>query len=107
MDPTGLWIGIDDAIATVAGALIGVTAQGIADLVTGRVSSWRSYVAAGVGGAAGGEAALYTGGLAAGAAGGAAYSVTNQLLSNGNISVSQLVVETGISAATAGLGSRL
>jgi RHS repeat-associated protein len=106
-DPSGKWAGIDDAIAIGAGAVIGVSAQGVADLVTGHLSSWRSYAAAGIGGAAGGEAALYSGGLGSGAAAGAAYSLTNQVLNSGSVNVGQLAFDTGISAATAGIGSRV
>ena len=52
--------------------------------------------------AAGGEAALYSGGLASGAAGGAAYSITKQIL-EGDYSLSSFVLETGISSLTAGI----
>jgi hypothetical protein len=89
------------------GAVIGAGAQGVADLLTGHLSSWHSYAAAGVGGAAGGEAALYSGGLASGAVAGAAYSLTNQLLNSGSVNVGQLAFDTGISAATAGIGSQV
>jgi RHS repeat-associated protein len=71
LDPFGLWAGVDDAIAILGGAAIGVAAQGIGDLIRGEVSSWRHYFAAAVGGAAAGEATLYTGpvgGIAARAA---------------------------------------
>ncbi len=61
VDPFGLWAGVDDAIATGGGALIGSAAQGIGDLIHGQASSWQHYVAAAVGGAAAGEATLYTG----------------------------------------------
>jgi len=69
------------------------------------LSSWRSYAAASIGGAAGGVAALYTGGVASGAVGGATYSVTNQLLTTGSIDIGRLAFDTGISAFTAGIGS--
>jgi len=108
-DPDGNWALVDDAIAIVGGAAVGVAAQGVTDLFKGEMSSWKSYVAAGVGGAAGAEAALYTGGIAAGAAGGAAYSLTNQILNKGvsNISVGELAMDTGVSALTAGIGSKV
>jgi RHS repeat-associated protein len=61
VDPFGLYVGADDAIAMGGGALIGLAAQGIGDLLHGHLSSWQHYVAAAVGGAAGGEATLYTG----------------------------------------------
>lgn len=105
-DPSGQFALIDDAIATSVGAVIGLGAQAVSDLVTGRLSSWKSHVAAGVGGAIGGEAALYTGGLASGAAGGAAYSLTNQLLTTGTLNVGQLAFDTSASALAAGIGSQ-
>jgi uncharacterized protein RhaS with RHS repeats len=88
LDPYGLWAGVDDAIAIFGGAAIGVAAQGIGDLIRGEVSSWRHYVAAAVGGAAAGEATLYTGpvgGIAAraavsGAIGGLVGNTTRQTL---------------------------
>lgn len=103
-DPTGNWALIDDAIATVGGGILGLGAQGVADALSGSFSPWRTYVAAGLGGAAAGEAALYTGGVASGAIGGATYSLTQQVL-NGSYSFEKFAVDTGISALTAGLGS--
>ena len=38
-DLKGLWFGIDDAIAAGAGALTGVGAQSVADLVTGPLNA--------------------------------------------------------------------
>jgi hypothetical protein len=58
------------------------------------------------GGGAGGEAALYTGGIASGAVGGATYSFTEQAL-NGSFNLRAFAAETGISALTAGLGSKV
>jgi RHS repeat-associated protein len=60
-DPYGLWAGVDDLIATGGGALLGLAGQGVVDLIHGQLSGWQSYVAAAVGGAAGGEATLYSG----------------------------------------------
>src|SRR5262249_30172782 len=75
--------------------------------VNGKLSSWQSYVAAGVGGAIGAEAALYTGGVAAGAVGGAAYSLTNQYLNSGSLNAGTFVSDTVVAAATAGIGSKV
>jgi RHS repeat-associated protein len=68
-DPNGHYFGIDDAIATGGGALVGLAVQGAIDAYNGELSGWRSYAGAAVGGAAAGEAGIYTGagGLAAGA----------------------------------------
>ena len=98
VDPDGKWAGVDDAVATVGGGLVGVAIQGGMDLYHGHVSSWKEYVASGVGGAAAGEAALYTGGFGSGAAGGLAYSLTKQALTEGKISASQTVVDTAVGA---------
>lgn len=72
-------------------------AQVVVDLVKWERSSWKDYVASGVGGAVAGEALLYTGPIGSGAAGGAAYSGTSQLL-NKEFSVKKFVVDTGIGA---------
>src|SRR5262245_42708450 len=96
-DRDGKWVGIDDAIATGGGAIAGVVVQGAVDLVRWERSGWRTYVAAGLGGAATGEATLYTGPFVAGAAGGAVYSGTEQLL-NGEFSAGRFAVDTMTSA---------
>ena len=59
------------------GFVYGVVGQGVGDLLSGHLSSWENYVAAGVGGAAAAETMLYTAnpvlaGMASGAAGNAA-----------------------------------
>jgi RHS repeat-associated protein len=102
-DPLGLWAGIDDAIASGVGALVGVAIQGGIDAVHGELSSWQDYTAAAVGGAAGGEAMLYTGPVGAGAAAGAASNVTRQGLNwatgkQCGFSVTSLALETGAGA---------
>lgn len=78
-DPTGLWFGLDDAAFAGGGALIGLGGRAVGDLLTGQMSSWRDYVGAAVGGAAGGETLLYTANpFLAGAAGGLAANLTTQ-----------------------------
>ena len=84
-DPSGLWAGLDDAIALGGGAIAGVIGQAASDIFVSRqMSSARSYVAAAAGGAAGSEAALYliptiggVGAVPAGAIGGIVYNVVN------------------------------
>jgi hypothetical protein len=56
--------------------------QQVSDLLGGQLSSWQNYPGAALGGAAGGEALLYTGPIGAGLVGGAAANVTKQLLKN-------------------------
>jgi RHS repeat-associated protein len=79
-DPNGEWAGLDDAIAIGGGALLGVAIQGGTDLWNGHLSGWKSYVSAGVSGAAGGEAALYCGPACAGAVAGFTHAATEQAL---------------------------
>jgi RHS repeat-associated protein len=81
-DVWGAWLGVDDAIAMGAGALVGVAVQGAVDLYHGKASSWKDYASVAVGGAAAGVTGLYSGGLASGAAYGAAANLTKQGLDN-------------------------
>jgi RHS repeat-associated protein len=89
-DPFGLYVGVDDAVATIGGAAIGLLGQGVADLWHGKVSPWSHYLAAGAGGAVAGEGFLYLGpgslglgaataGAISGAAGAATTSVIRQV----------------------------
>jgi type VI secretion system secreted protein VgrG len=80
VDPTGLWAFWDDLAFTTGGAVAGMAGQALADLITGQWSCWTTYVGAGLGGAAGGEALLYGGPIAAGAAGGAVSNAATQVL---------------------------
>jgi type VI secretion system secreted protein VgrG len=81
-DPRGLYAAIDDAIFAGGGAMIGIGGQALGDLVAGKLSGWQDYTAAGLGGAAGGEALLYTGPVGAGLVGGATFNLTKQALNN-------------------------
>jgi RHS repeat-associated protein len=112
-DPTGLWFGIDDAVFTIGGGLIGATGQLIADAVfKGQLSSGRDVAAAFVGGAVTAETALYAvptlgpaGAVLAGAAGGAATNLTGQAIDRATDSTKQFDVgrfafDTTVGAAT-------
>ena len=103
-DPDGRYAWVDDAVFAVGGAVVGLAVQAGADIVTGKMSRWQDYAAAGVGGAAGGWALLYTGPVGAGAASGAASNLTRQgldVLTEGKeFSVGRLAFDTGIGAAT-------
>ena len=81
-DPRGLYFGIDDAVFSLGGAVFGLAGQGVSDLLTGQVSSWQDYAGSAIGGAAGGEALLYTGPIGAGAIGGLATNLAKQGLKN-------------------------
>ncbi len=111
VDPFGLYAGIDDAIASGVGLILGVATQGVSDLVSWERSSWREYGIAAVSGAAAGEAFIYAGPLGSGAAGAFVKSSLTQASRWGNydtdtlVDPSQLVVDTaigGISGVLAG-----
>ncbi len=104
-DPIGLYAGLDDAIFAGGGALVGLLGQGLGDLISGNVSDWEDYAAAAIGGAAGGEALLYTGPVGAGAIGGAVTNLTKQGLKNltgkqCGFDTGSFAIDTGIGAAT-------
>ncbi len=77
-DSSGLYVGIDDLVFTGGGAVVGLLGQGLSDVLAGRVSGWEDYTGAAIGGAAGGEALLYTGPVGAGAIGGAVTNLAKQ-----------------------------
>jgi RHS repeat-associated protein len=81
-DPKGLYAGADDLTMTLGGAAVGMLGQGIADLFTGKLSSWQTYMGAAAGGAAGGEAFLYGGPILSGIAAGAVGNLTTQWVNN-------------------------
>jgi RHS repeat-associated protein len=78
VDPSGLAAGIDDALFFAGGAIAGLAGQAFGDLLSGQVSGWQDYVAAGVGGGFGGWMLMYTGPAGAGAIGGAIQNLTKQ-----------------------------
>jgi RHS repeat-associated protein len=81
-DPSGQYAGIDDGVAMAGGAIAGVVGQGIGDLLSGSSPAWEDYVGAAVGGAAAGEATLYSGPIIGGAAGGEVGNLVKQGLKN-------------------------
>ncbi len=105
-DASGLWFGIDDAIFSGVGAVIGVVTKAAVNVATGSEHHWQDYVGAAVGGAVAGEVLLYTANpFIAGAAGGAAANVTNQTLNiatgrQESFNLSSLAVDTGVGALT-------
>lgn len=72
-DKSAYWFGIDDAIAGIVGFTGGIASQFIGDVIDGFTtgnfewSSWQEYVGSGLGGTAGGIAALYGGPVVSGA----------------------------------------
>jgi len=103
-DPRGLWFGVDDVAFAGVGAIVGVGARYIGDVLTGNRSTWEDYVGAAVGGAVGGEALLYTANpFIAGAAGGLAGNLTSQAVKN--ISGKQCGVDFGSAAFDTGFGA--
>jgi RHS repeat-associated protein len=106
IDPSGLWVGVDDAVFAGTGALVGVAGRAVGDFLTGDLSSWEDYAGAAVGGAVGGETLLYTANpFLAGAAGGLAGNLTGQGLKNltgkqCGIDVGSAVFDTAFGTAT-------
>ncbi|MDF2649487.1 MAG: repeat-associated core domain protein, partial [Paenibacillus sp.] len=88
VDPQGNWAGLDDLIAMGVGAAAGVTTTFVGDLITvstghGGFSDWQTYVGNAVGGALGGELAIYTGNpWLIGAASGFTSEITTEALEN-------------------------
>ncbi len=99
-DPAGLYIGWDDAIFAGTGALLGLGGQALGDLFSGHVSSWQSYAAAAIGGAAGGEATLYLGPVAGGAIGAGVGNALDQGFNKGFSNIDP--IEVGLNSALGG-----
>lgn len=84
-DSLGLYFGIDDLIFTLGGAAVGLGGQVAGDLFSSwragswQFSGWEDYAGSAIGGAAGGEALLYTGPVGAGLVGGAIGNLSKQL----------------------------
>lgn len=111
VDPSGLWVGVDDAIFTAGGALVGVLGQAAGDAITSiangklQISGWEDYAGSAVGGAAGGGAILYTGPLGAAVIGGAAGNAAKQGFKNysgkqSGLDVKSFVFETVVGGLT-------
>jgi RHS repeat-associated protein len=122
-DPSGLYFGLDDAVAAGAGAVIGLAVQGGMDLYHGKMSPGSHYLAAAAGGAIAGAGTLYLGpgglglGTAAaagisGAAGGAYANTIRQSadISSGrqdSFSGTSLALETGLGGAGSVIGAKV
>ena len=113
IDPSGMWLGWDDAIFAGVGTVGGLIGQGLGDLISGELSTWESYVGAAAGGAAAGETLLYTGNpWAAGAAGGAVGNLTKQGLENltgtsSGFDWGDFLFETGSGTLTGGISGNI
>ena len=77
-DQEGKWAIWDDITFAVGGAIIGLAAQGVQDMLSGNISGGENYIASGIGGAVGGWALLYTGPVAASASGAAISNAISQ-----------------------------
>ena len=101
-DASGMWFGIDDAIATVGGALIGAGVSAVTQqITTGHIDLGRVGIDA-TAGAVGGEVALYAGLLAGGAAGGFVDDVATQTHQHhgfNNFNLGELAFDTVAGAA--------
>ena len=116
-DPSGNYVLVDDLIFGGTGAALGVASEYVGGEISsafgGPTPKWQDYVAAGAGGWAGGEAALYTleSGAGAIAAAGAATGATTNLVDQGlhkitdtpnaSFDTTGFAVDTGIGAGTA------
>ena len=58
-DVNGCWAFIDNAIAAIGGAVVGIACQAISDVIRGEASGWESYVGSAVAGAITGEILLH------------------------------------------------
>ena len=87
-DCTGQWFGLDDIIAGAVGAVVGVASQFISDVTVNvlsgswQISSWQTYVGAGIGGAIGGVGTLYLGPVAGAAIGSGSSTLIGKTLEN-------------------------
>ncbi|WP_290371247.1 bacteriophage T4 gp5 trimerisation domain-containing protein [Paraburkholderia unamae] len=104
-DYLGLYFGLDDLVFSGGGAVVGVIGQGVGDLISWQLSGWEDYAGSAVGGAAGGEALLYTGPVGAGIAGGLTTNLTKQGLKHltgkqCHFNFTTTAVDTAIGAAT-------
>lgn len=110
VDPEGEFIQV--AIGAVAGAIGGVAAQGISDLITGELSSFEQYAGSAVGGAVtGGLLAATFNPALAGAAGAAAGNLTTQGLNNlsgkqSGFDLSSLAVDTVLGGVGGVIGDK-
>ncbi len=85
IDPFGTYALVDDVTFMSGGALLGTGGLIISDIMNQKMSSDNDYRAAYIGGAAAGEALLYSGPIGAGITGGATTNASRQVL-NGHFS---------------------
>ncbi|MCH6257814.1 DUF6531 domain-containing protein [Puniceicoccaceae bacterium K14] len=110
-DPEGEFINI--VVGAVAGAVGGVVAQGVSDLITGDKPDWKNYVSAAAGGAVTGALIGSGAGVVfAGAAGGFTQEFLNQGLNGGfsdieQFDVGQLALSTAIGGAAGAIGTKV
>jgi RHS repeat-associated protein len=109
-DPSGLWFGLDDLIASAGGALVGgALSVGTQFVSTGSVD-WGQVGIDAASGAVFGETTLYAGPIAGGAAAGFVDSVGSQLYHNGgvnNFNAGDVALSTAGGAALGGAGRAL
>jgi RHS repeat-associated protein len=109
-DSSGLWFLIDDAVATIGGAIVGGGVSVFTQLVTtGNLDLGKVGIDAAAG-AVGGEVTLYGGPIAGGAAAGFVDSAATQLYKHHgfqNFSVGELAFDTAAGGAIGKLGDYL
>lgn len=90
-DPTGLWFGVDDLVASGVGFVVGGTVSTVEQVVSGNGVSLSKVGIAAASGAAGGEASLYCGPACGGAVAGGLNDLGNQVNDKGSVNGGEVV----------------
>jgi RHS repeat-associated protein len=90
-DPTGLWFGVDDLVASGVGLVVGGTVSTVDQVVSGNGISLSKVGIAAASGAAGGEASLYCGPVCGGAVAGGLNDLGNQVNEKGSVNGGEVV----------------
>jgi RHS repeat-associated protein len=95
-DPTGLWVGVDDLIASGVGFIAGGTVSVVGQIASGEGLSFSKTLIAAGAGAAGGESSLYCGPACGGAVAGGLNDLGNQLAGTGKVNLPELGASTAL-----------
>jgi RHS repeat-associated protein len=90
-DPSGLWFGVDDLVASGVGFVVGGTVSTVEQVVSGNGVSLSKVGIAAASGAAGGEASLYCGPACGGAVAGGLNDLGNQVNDKGSVNGGEVV----------------
>ncbi len=89
-DPSGLWFGVDDLVASGVGFVVGGTVSTVDQVVSGNGVSLSKVGIAAASGAAGGEASLYCGPACGGAVAGGLNDLGNQVNDKGSVNAGEV-----------------